>query len=423
MSEKITDLCKGKSVAIFGKAISALSAEKLLTHLGIKSVFYSENPDDKAEIFSAEKAKKHSLVILSPAFKPNHKWIKIAKENSLECIGEVDLSALAWKGDIVAISGTNGKTTSTAFLTKCFNAANIKAVAAGNIGIPLSEFCITSDNAKNSVAVVELSSFQISSLKYMHPSAYLWTNFSPDHLDWHSSMEEYFLAKKSLIDFLKNKLLFVGESVVEYAKANNIALPDFTKKISPEQNCPAPFDNNIQNENFSIIKAYWESIGMDKEILYSTAKDFSLAPYRFCISDKIGNVTFWNDSKGTNESATLAAINHLKGKKIIWIGGGKNKFCDITNLCQSVAQNCKYACLIGENASLLKEFFDKLNFPSAIFSTLKEAVPSAYNQALDSGEVLFSPGFSSFGMFKDYSHRGKCFENEVFDLKNLKNKE
>jgi len=420
MSEKITELCKGKSVAIFGKAISALAAEKLLTHLDIKSVFYSENPDDNAEIFSAENAKKHSLVILSPAFKPTHSWIKIAKENSLECIGEVDLSALAWKGDIVAISGTNGKTTSTAFLTKCFNQANIRAVAAGNIGTPLSEFCITSENKKDSVAVVELSSFQISNLKYTHPSAYLWTNFSPDHLDWHSSMQEYFLAKKSLIDLLKNKLLFVGESVVEFAKENNISLPEFAKVISSEQNCPAPFDNNIQNENFSIIKAYWESIGMDKKILYSAAKDFSLAPYRFCVSAKIGDVTFWNDSKGTNESATLAAINHLKNKKIIWIGGGKNKFCDISKLCQRVTENCKYACLIGENAPLLKEFFDKTNFPCEIFPTLKDAVFTAYNQALESGEVLFSPGFSSFGMFKDYAHRGKCFENEVFDLKNLK---
>ena len=146
MSEKIRDLSNGKAVAIFGKGASGNAAKKLLDSIGIESVFYA---DCDAEIFDQTNAKKHSLVVYSPAFRPDHQWICLAEENGATAICETDLSALAWSGKIIAITGTNGKTTLTKFLTKVLNESGYDAIAVGNVGYPLCQFCAEGGNNKN----------------------------------------------------------------------------------------------------------------------------------------------------------------------------------------------------------------------------------------------------------------------------------
>lgn len=417
MSDKIKELCNNKPAAIFGKGVSALCAKGLFDSLGIESVLYSENAADNCRVFDENAAKKHSLVVYSPAFRPDHKWLKLAKQNNAELICEPDLASLAWQGNIIAISGTNGKTTTTAFLAKALNEAGINAVAAGNIGIPLSKFCVEKNGGKNCTAVCELSSFQLMGVKYMSPIAYVWTNFDQDHLDWHTDMREYFDAKFALVKMLKKPVFIVGQSVADYAKKYGVALPDFTEIVQRQNNCPKPFDNNIQCENYCLAKALFKKLELSEEILQKAAQTFSLAKYRFATSGTINGITFINDSKGTNAHSTIAAINALKGKPVIWIGGGKNKKCDLTDLANAVAENCKCAFLIGQSASLLEPLLNERHCNTKTCATLKEAVCGAYTAAKSGYYVLFSPAFSSFGMFDGYAHRGKCFDEELLGLK------
>ena len=149
MSDKIAQLAGGKPVAIFGTGASGTAAKKLLDSLGIASVFYAETSAKKpasgdasaVREFSADAAKRHALAVYSPAFRPDHKWIETARNAGATTICEPDLSALAWSGSTIAITGTNGKTTLTSFITHALNIAGCDAFSAGNIGAPLSAFC------------------------------------------------------------------------------------------------------------------------------------------------------------------------------------------------------------------------------------------------------------------------------------------
>ena len=160
-AEKIVEFANGKPAAIFGAGVSGVAAQKLLGRLGIESVVYAQ--DGSHELFDARKGQSHNLFVYSPAFRPDNKWIAEA-EKCGECICETDLSALAWEGEIVAVTGTNGKTTLTKFLTSALANAGKKSVAVGNIGTPLCAVCAENGFGNGCVAVYELSSFQTSKL-------------------------------------------------------------------------------------------------------------------------------------------------------------------------------------------------------------------------------------------------------------------
>ncbi len=409
MREKVLELSKGKPLALFGVGVSTLAAKKLLDFLDIPSVFYS--PDDLD--FTKERAEEHSLAIYSPSFKQSHSWLVLARENRIECLCESDFSALIWQGDIIAISGTNGKTTSTSFLTHCLNNLGQRAVEAGNIGTPLSQYCVSEENfGKGVTAVYELSSFQLMDSHYINPKAYIWTNFDEDHLDWHSDMLEYFNAKLSIAKL--TDIFLAGISVEEYARQFNIELPAYTQVIDRSE-APYPFNNEIQNENFCLVKSLLESLGFNTQNLAKIASTFSFAKFRFAKSLELNGISFYNDSKATNTHAAIAAINNFKNP-IIWIGGGKNKHCNLNKLVDLLSKKTKMCILIGESAKILKDLLDKSQTKAKIVSNLNEAVELAYKNAENGDNILFSPSFSSFGMFSSYVDRGNCFDAEVKSL-------
>lgn len=408
-------LAGGEKVALWGRGASTASVEKLFAKAGIECVYYSDNPTDKKFDFGA--AKKHRLAVYSPAFQSSNKFFEAAKAENVATLGEPDIAGKCWKGKIVAISGTNGKTTLTSFLTLALNNAGFNAISAGNIGTPLCEF--VESECETRTAVLELSSFQTMRLKYLHPDAYIWTNFAPDHLDWHKDMREYFLAKLNLAKMLKKDIFIAGKSVYDFAKSEGIKLPDFLKiaEKSQAENPPPPFDNSIQSENFAMAKAFWKVWSLDEQILGNSAKSFSLSKFRFAKTAEIGKVGFWNDSKATNAHAAIAALRELKGKKVFWIGGGKNKNCDLKELAQTVRECANGACLIGQTAEILKNEIKSLKNGIFTCQTLEEAVKIAFEKSKNGGNVLFSPSFSSFGMFKNYAERGRAFDAEVLKLK------
>ncbi len=428
IKERISMLAKGKSAAIFGAGASAKAAKALLEKLGIECAVYAEGSGKTGgeniyfESFDKFDPAKHSLVVYSPAFRPDNANIAAAESAGAVAICETDLSALAWRGKIIAVTGTNGKTTTTGFIAHALASSGIKCVAAGNIGKPLCAFCAEMEDTSGATAVCELSSFQTSRIKFLRPDALVWTNFAPDHLDWHRDLREYFEAKFNIVKNLRGKIMCAGESVAKAASEYSLKLPAFAKIFGENEYppCPAPFDSPVQAQNFILSREILKAFGLADETIENAAKTFKLPAFRFSKPMEINSVRYYNDSKATNAHAAIAALKSLSSEKnLIWLGGGKDKFCDLGELVDTVKKCASGAVLIGQTASKLKPLLADMKLGAHICGSMDEAVKLCSKLAEKNSAVLFSPGFSSFGMFDGYAERGKSFEDAVLCLKNL----
>ena len=205
-----------RPAAIFGEGVSGRSVAESLASAGFASVIYDERGENRQ--FGPEEAARHDLLVYSPGFPQSHPWILAARRAGLHCLSELDFGALLWTGPAIAITGTNGKTTITEFLSFAFKRSGLDAIACGNVGLPLTSLHRTVSNG-SFVAIVEVSSFQAEDLRHFTPEAVLWTNFDEDHLDRHGDLESYFRAKFRLIErMMPGGILVVGESVVSSAR-------------------------------------------------------------------------------------------------------------------------------------------------------------------------------------------------------------
>jgi UDP-N-acetylmuramoylalanine--D-glutamate ligase len=412
-----------RPVAVLGFGVSGQAAAGLLRQCGCGIEPYDEKPGPgvRAE-FAAEQAKRHDLVIYSPGFRQDHPWLEIARANGCLCLGELDFASLFWKGALIAVTGTNGKTTLTEFLATALRRHGLAAVPAGNIGHPLSrldDLGATQDR----IAVCEVSSFQAEGLQHFHPHALLWTNFDEDHLDRYAELRDYFEAKWNLVERLARPRLFVGESVVSAAKKFGRKLPAYAvvvRREGAQHLVPADsvFSSYPQSENYLVARAYWEQEGFPLGVLEETAQSFSTRRHRLSSVTELEGVAYWNDSKGTNFHATLAALETFENP-VVWIGGGKSKGGDIEGFAGRAAGRVREAFLIGETAGILAAGLHTRGVPATLCESLREAVARAHDAARQStpAQVLFSPGFSSFDMFHDYAERGLAFEQAVLGLK------
>ncbi len=414
-----------KPVAILGSGSSGHAVEKLLQQLDAKWIVYDEKNDEHAKrVFDEKAAKEHSLVVCSPGFSAKHPWMIEAAKNNRLLIGELDFASIFWKGPMVAITGTNGKTTITQFLAFALKRSGVNAVAAGNIGFPLSNV-FESGAQSNSVCICEVSSFQSETMRFFKCDALVWTNFDEDHLDRYATVDEYFLAKWKLLKHCTGRIL-LGQSVADHAQKMKLLLPENAEVFREEHLLDqrlvenSPFRTFPQSVNFQMIKQIWPLFKLPEDALYDAANNFSLPKYRLSKSSEIKNVQFWNDSKGTNFHATHAALQALEGD-IYWIGGGYAKGGNVRNFAARIAKKIKAAYLIGANAEEIKSYLEEVKCPVRMFKTLDDAVYAAGQDALKSkGKktkvVLLSPGFASFDMFKSYEHRGISYEKAVLSL-------
>ena len=413
-----------RPVAVFGAGVSGAAVRELLAKQGVASVVYDEKGGDGAKtVFGEAEARAHALVVYSPGFPRNHPWLVAARREDALCLGEIDFAALFWDGPVVAVTGTNGKTTITEFLAFAFKRLGKDAVAVGNVGYPFSRIHEAAAN-RTPLAVCEVSSFQAEDLRHFSPAALIWTNFDEDHLDRHASLEAYFRAKFKLVDRLAGRRLFVGESVVQAAKRFGVELPAFTEVgtraevdgLVPE----GVFSSRPQQENYALIRRYWLAEGLPLRALDEAARVFTPVRHRLAKVAEIGDVEFWNDSKGTNFHAVLGALPGFVSGPVYWIGGGKAKGGDIHGFAGKVAPHIRAGYLIGETGPEIVEALTEKGRPARVFKTLPDAVNAAWKDASAAGGpavVLFSPGFSSFDMFKSYAERGIAFEQAAFALR------
>ncbi len=417
----LSDYLIGKQspVAILGSGISGRAAEKLLASQGIESELF----DEKSRNFKKRDANSCSFVVQSPGFRPDHQWVRQAIEAGKTVISEVDLGMqYSDHSEIIAITGTNGKTSLTSILGHIARKLKIPCIELGNIGIPLSE-AVRNREVTKKIIFHETSSFQAASSQNFHPDCVLWTNFDTDHLDYHHSEKEYFLSKLKIANSCKNpRKVLIGSSVKETARKYGIQLNILFREIAPLslEDCPVKIGSFHQSlpqlENLAFAIKWFEHKGISKSQCFDALQGYQPHPHRLKKVTTINEISFWNDSKSTNLASTLAACRSFP-EKVIWIGGGKNKGQQIDKFSSSLYPYLQSVFLIGETSFELSKYFGQKGIKSEICENLKVAISEAFKCAKKCTNILFSPGFASFDMFANYSARGNSFESLVFDLK------
>ena len=410
-----------RPAAIFGGGVSGEGVRVLLTALGAECRIYDAKSGKGSE-FTLDAAREHALVIFSPGFVPDHTWLRVARDAGARCFGELDFASLFWRGRLIAITGTNGKTTLTEFLTHALRAAGQDARATGNIGDPLSRLVVlTAGGTKESVAVCEVSSFQSETFEHFRAEATLWTNFAEDHLERHGTLESYFSAKWKLVERTKPGAVFVGSSVQRSAQKFDRPLSTFVSV--PTENQPADprlartvFAEYPQRENFLLAQAWWHAAGLNETALLGAARDFKLGRHRLARVAELDGIAFWNDSKATNFHAVEAALAGFPAP-VVLIAGGKSKGGDLAGFVHRIAPKVKHAVLIGETSAELAYHCATFRVAHTISATLAEAVRRGAELAAAGEHVVLSPGFASFDMFRNYEDRGAQFEQLVQDLR------
>jgi UDP-N-acetylmuramoylalanine--D-glutamate ligase len=246
-------------VAILGAGLSGEGAGRLLSKLGATAVTY----DQVGRAFTAADARAHGLVLFSPGFSLHHPWLEAARKAGCICMAEIDFASLFWRGRILAVTGTNGKTTLTEFLAHALSCAGRRAKAAGNIGYPFCSLVADEDGgSEDMTAVVEVSSFQAEQLGHFSADALIWTNFAEDHLERHNSMEAYFAAKWEIVLRTPPSRFFAGTSVQRFAAQSGRSIP--ASAAVPTEGQPGqaafqgtPFEFYPQRENILLAQATW----------------------------------------------------------------------------------------------------------------------------------------------------------------------
>ncbi|KXU35479.1 hypothetical protein AXK11_06245 [Cephaloticoccus primus] len=425
----ILEFALEKPVAVFGAGVSGRAVQALLEKVGAEGRLYDEVSGPE---FGEAQCAEHSLVVFSPGFVTDHRWLVLARERGLWCMGELDFSALFWRGlmearsvrhELVAVTGTNGKTTLTEFLTHALRENGECAHAAGNIGKPLAQLVVESAAGKDErpqIVICEVSSFQAESLQHFRADSLLWTNFAEDHLDRHGSLEQYFGAKARLLAAVPADSVFIGACVARAARQFEQAVPPYAT-----MRCESPFfseqlkgtfcEGPPQQDNFRLALSWWWRSDRSPELLYQAAQSFSVGPHRLSPVATVSGVSYWNDSKATNFHAVEQALAYFARAQtpVYLILGGRAKGGDLAGFVGRIAARVRHAFLIGETAPLLAPLCAAQGLSYESCDSLEEAVWAASRAAPPASAILLSPGFASFDSFRNYQERGEAFEAAV----------
>ena len=410
--------------AIFGSGISAQGARALALSNGFQVVLFDEfGRGDRAD-FSSEDLLKFDAFIFSPGFAADHPWRILVEVSGLPCLSELAFAARYWKGRIIGVTGTNGKSTVTELLERALQVSKLTSIAAGNIGYSFSEAVLSDLNCPEAYAVIEISSFQAELTNGLELDALLWTNLAEDHLDRYASIDDYYMAKARLLQCLKRKkACVIGPQVAPWICNMH---REFTSCIFEEKGAlssyklsrDSVFRRPPYSNNFLLVAKLWSLMDQSPNSLVEAANSLALAPHRLNKIAKLVGACFWDDSKATNFHATLAALHSLN-RPIVWIGGGRSKGGDIKAFVKEVGQQVDVAVLYGEVADCMVQSFDNSLVSVHVYHRFEDACRAAVKIGVSksNANVVLSPGFSSFDQFKSYEERGKSFTRIVLSLK------
>ena len=419
---------------IVGLGISGVSSAKFLKSSGYEIFIYDDNAA-QLERYSAEYSVydedlKYDLAIISPGVPATHKVIQKLNAQGTEIIGELELAGRFVKDEkVIAVTGTNGKSTTVSLVHAFLKNAGFKSFLCGNIGEPV----INGIGKGYEFFVIELSSFQLETLKSLKVDVAMVLNVTPDHLDRYKDFEDYKNTKLNLLNLLKKGgVAVLGTGIV----ADDFAHPGFDLKLfsvegTEDITCDDEFvyfdgkklkvddlkirgHHNVENIMAAVLGVKkWVS---DTEILRKTLLEFNPLAHRTAFVDKFQGVEFIDDSKGTNVGAVEKSLAGFADGKVVLILGGVDKGGSYEPVRVLADRKCKGVVLIGASKEIIRPYFNGFaNVESA--DSMAEAVEKAFILAKNDGIVLFSPACSSFDWYKNYKERGVDFVNKVKDLK------
>ena len=421
-----------RPVAILGAGVSGRALANLVRALGAEPRLFDASPASSspppgdqaphpAPLFSADDAQTCGLVLFSPGFAPTHPWLSLARTCGALCLGELDFASLFWRGELVAITGTNGKTSTTEFLTHALLAAGRDAVATGNIGFPLAQLVVDrAGGGPDCTAVCEVSSFQAETFRHFRADSVIWTNFAEDHLERHPGLAAYFEAKWHLLERCVGGHVHVGASVQSHAARFGQSLPAEACVASENEPGDLLLQNTIfadypQRENFLLVSAWWRAAGLRESVLYTAARTFAPSRHRLENLGTRGGVTWWNDSKATNFHAAEAALARFQNP-VLLIAGGKSKGGDLRGFIHRISPRVRHVALIGETREILAAACVESGLAHTLCLNLSEAVQILAAIARTGDHALLSPGFASLDQFRSYADRGDQFTAFVHAL-------
>ena len=442
-----------KKVLVFGSGISGIGATRLLESVGKQVVLYDGNTSldpekmkaqigegTKAEIvlgeLSDEVISTLEMVVMSPGVPTDLPVVNKMRDMGLKISGEIELAYTYGKGDVLAITGTNGKTTTTALLGEIMRNHQESVFVVGNIGNPYTTEAM--DMNENSVAVAEVSSFQLETIHDFRPCVSAILNITPDHLNRHHTMEAYIAAKE---DIAKNQteedtcvlnyedevtrafgekvrakvLYFSSQRKLDkgiYLDNGNIVFKDKEEVILCHVD-ELQLLGTHNHENVMAASAMAAAYGVPFETIRKTIKEFAGVAHRIEFVCEKNGVAYYNDSKGTNPDAAIKGIQAMNRKTLL-IGGGYDKDSEYEEWIEAFDGKVKKLVLLGQTREKIAEAARKVGFEDIILvDTLEEAVKVCADNANEGEAVLLSPACASWGMFKNYEERGDKFKEYV----------
>ena len=445
-----------KAVCVFGLGKSGRAAVEWLHSVGasVTAVDTAKTPEllawakqSSSEIdcrlgYQTALSEHFDLVVVSPGVPFDQPQVASLRARGIPVWSELELGWRATQCPVVAITGTNGKTTTTEWVASLLDQAGQTVFSAGNIGRPLCE--VVTQTKELDAIVLEVSSFQLQDIDAFHPSVGVLLNLAEDHLDRHASMTEYVRAKarifqnQQLVDWaiiqldaweqLQSLGITVSAQVVTFSATRNDAdvyldggevksrLPNDAGSLLDLAQCAFEGSHNAEN-----IMATWltgRAMQLMREEMVPVLKSFQSGLHRCELVNEWRGVRFYNDSKATNVHAMESALDSMpstSSERNVWlIAGGQGKGVDFKRAVPSVRRRVKGAWLIGESASEMEQIWGPFA-PCNLANHLLEAVAEAGRNAAPGDVVLLSPACASFDMFDSYKHRGDQFRSAVAD--------
>jgi len=430
---------KNQNIAVLGAGLSGSAAALLLRSEGaqvtvldsaekknlLKSTIDNLRAQNVRVICGAatdEDSSTYHMAVLSPGIDPACRLVRNFSSRGIDIIGELELGwRFCEKIPVIAVTGTNGKTTTTELLVQTLNACGQRTIACGNIGKPLSE--VVREKQSFDVLTVEVSSFQLETIRTFHPSVSLWLNFAPDHLDRYRSVAEYRAAKLRIFENQTNADVAVVNAIekIPDIRSRTITFSAYANggdfRVSEgailyhDESVLRLADTKLRGlhniENLMATLAVGMARGLSFGQMVPPLSAYEPRSHRCEFVREVNGVAYVNDSKATNLDAVEKALR-AQTKPVILIDGGKDKGFSFDPLRSLVKEKVKSTILIGEIAeSIKRSWADAVE--SEIASSLADAVERAHSSAKPGEMVLFSPGTSSFDMFKSYADRGDQF--------------
>jgi len=423
-----------KKIGILGAGKSGLAAAELAYKLGA-NVFISDFNKQNKVILKGIKSEfgNHSnkimdsdFIIKSPGISRKSKIIKTILDSSIPIVSELEFASWFTKSFIIALTGTNGKTTTVELINKILNDYGLKTFLGGNIGTPFSMNVLKELNSKsskeNNFHILEVSSFQLEDIKYFKPNIAIILNISPDHLDRYDSFLDYYNTKLNITKnqdknchVIINKHITTNKkyhsNVIKFCISNNkIIINKLEKSINIEK---TKLFGKHNYENIAVASIVSDLCGIKEKSMINTINNFIPLPHRLEKINIQSNKNYYNDSKATNLSSTIAALECIDSNIILILGGIDKNNDDFRGL-KKYKNKIKNILLYGESRNKIKNQINSFS-NIFIFKNFKNAIKKSIQLSVPQDNILLSPACASFDQFKNYKERGNYFKEIILN--------